>query len=83
MSDCAQVSCAEALLETIEEELTCDRLITSARKRDASIADKLVDKVLNIVRSKHGPWGDKSEQEKYVKQELGQLQLIYYVNTVQ
>lgn len=59
-----QVMCAEALLETVEEELTCDRLITSARRRDSSIASKITDKVLNIVNSKHGPWADDSTQDK-------------------
>lgn len=60
-----QVVCAEALLDTVEEELTCDRLITSARRRDSSAAKKLVDKVLNIVNSKHGPWADDSTEERY------------------
>ena len=62
----SQVQCAEALLETVEEELTCDRLITSARRRDSSIASKIIDKVLNIVNSKHGPWADKTTLERFV-----------------
>ncbi|XP_067949217.1 lipopolysaccharide-responsive and beige-like anchor protein [Watersipora subatra] len=55
-----QILCAQVALETVEEELTCDRLITSARRRDSAIASKLVDKVLNIVNSKFGPWSDDS-----------------------
>ena len=73
-----QVQCAEALLETVEEELTCDRLITSARRRDSSIASKIIDKVLNIVNSKHGPWADKSTLERYVLVVMQWLEMIRF-----
>ena len=74
----SQVQCAEALLETVEEELTCDRLITSARRRDSSIASKIIDKVLNIVNSKHGPWADKSTLERYILVMMRWLEMLRF-----
>ena len=50
--------CAKAKVERKEEEKLCDHLITSARRRDHVIANKLKDKVLNIMGNKHGCWSE-------------------------
>ena len=42
----------------------CDHLITAARRRDGVIAQKLLDKTINILSDKHGAWGDKEDQYK-------------------
>ena len=46
------------MLDRREEEKLCDHLITSAKRRDHSVATKIKDKVINILTNKHGAWGD-------------------------
>ncbi|XP_026668554.1 neurobeachin isoform X12 [Ceratina calcarata] len=49
--------CAQTLLDRREEERMCDHLITAARRRDNVIANRLLEKVRNILSNKHGAWG--------------------------
>ena len=51
-------SCAQTSLERKEEELICEHLISSARKRDYYYAVKLRDKILNLITDKQGCWFD-------------------------
>jgi hypothetical protein len=51
-------SCAQTSLERKEEEIICEHLITSARKRDYYYAIKLRDKILNLITDKQGCWFD-------------------------
>ena len=39
-----------------EEERMCDHLITAARRRDAVLAARLVDKLGTILNNPHGAW---------------------------
>ncbi|XP_060594313.1 neurobeachin-like isoform X2 [Ruditapes philippinarum] len=54
--------CAQMMLDRREEEKLCDHLITSAKRRDYSVAMKMRDKVLNILANKHGAWGEPDKQ---------------------
>ena len=54
------------MLDRREEEKLCDHLITSAKRRDYSVALKLRDKVLNILANKHGAWGEPSQQWEHL-----------------
>ncbi|XP_036367591.1 neurobeachin isoform X5 [Octopus sinensis] len=49
--------CAQTVVERKEEEKLCDHLITSAKRRDHSIANVLREKIVNILTNKHGAWG--------------------------
>ncbi|XP_037087488.1 LOW QUALITY PROTEIN: neurobeachin-like, partial [Pollicipes pollicipes] len=51
-------ACAQTVLTRQEEERMCDHLITAARRRDSVIAGRLIERVLNLVASQHGAWGD-------------------------
>ena len=51
-----QSQCAQTLLERREEEGVCDHIISAARRRDASSALRLVDRITNIIVSKQGAW---------------------------
>ena len=51
-----QTQCAQTLLERREEEGVCDHIISAARRRDASSALRLVDRITNIIVSKQGAW---------------------------
>ena len=51
-------ACAQTSLERKEEEVICEHLITSARKRDYYYAIKLRDKILNLITDKQGCWHD-------------------------
>lgn len=42
----------------------CDHLITAARRRDNVIANRLLDKVTNILSHKHGAWGYNDENRR-------------------
>ena len=44
------------MLERREEEGVCDHIISAARRRDASSALRLVDRITNIIVSKQGAW---------------------------
>lgn len=48
--------CAQTLLERREEEGVCDHIISAARRRDATSALRLVDRITNIIISKQGAW---------------------------
>lgn len=54
----SQTICAQSALNRKEEEKTCDLLITAARRRDALYANRINEKVLNILTSKHGAWSN-------------------------
>ena len=51
-----ETSCSTSLNERAEEEKMCDHLITAARRRDGVLAGKLVDKVVDVLSTKHGAW---------------------------
>jgi hypothetical protein len=55
-----QTQCAQTLLERREEEGVCDHIISAARRRDASSALRLVDRITNIIGSKQGAWASSS-----------------------
>lgn len=50
--------------ERREEEGVCDHIISAARRRDASSALRLVDRITNIIVSKQGAWASSSPGEK-------------------
>jgi hypothetical protein len=56
----SQTQCAQTLLERREEEGVCDHIISAARRRDASSALRLVDRITNIIVSKQGAWASPS-----------------------
>ncbi|XP_064482280.1 neurobeachin-like isoform X2 [Ornithodoros turicata] len=49
--------CAQTAVERKEEEMMCDHLITAARRRDSLVANRTLERVLNILTNKHGAWG--------------------------
>ena len=49
-------SCSNNQAERQEEERMCDHLITAARRRDAVLAGRLVDKLGSILNNPHGAW---------------------------
>ncbi|XKL61305.1 hypothetical protein PGB90_008362 [Kerria lacca] len=53
--------CAQTMIERRDEETMCDHLITAARRRDNVIANRLLEKVANILSHKHGAWGYNEE----------------------
>nr|CAH0107648.1 unnamed protein product [Daphnia galeata] len=55
-----ETQCAQTLLERREEEGVCDHIISAARRRDASSALRLVDRITNIIVSKQGAWASPS-----------------------
>ena len=48
------------MVERREEEGVCDHIISAARRRDASSALRLVDRITNIIVSKQGAWAPPS-----------------------
>ena len=51
-----ETSCNNNQAERQEEERMCDHLITAARRRDAVLAGRLVDKLGSILNNPHGAW---------------------------
>ena len=49
-------SCQNNQKDRQEEERMCDHLITAARRRDAVLAARLVDKLGTILNNPHGAW---------------------------
>ena len=49
--------CAQNVADRKEEEKLCDHLISAARRRDHVRANKLLEKVVNLLTSSHGAWG--------------------------
>ena len=49
-------SCNNNQADRQEEERMCDHLITAARRRDAVLAGRLVDKLGSILNNPHGAW---------------------------
>ncbi|XP_043919368.1 lipopolysaccharide-responsive and beige-like anchor protein [Protopterus annectens] len=49
--------CAQYSAEKREEEKMCDHLIRAARYRDHVTATQLIQKIINVLRDKHGAWG--------------------------
>lgn len=49
-------SCNSNLNDRHEEEKMCDHLISAARRRDAVLASRLVDKLGSILNHPHGAW---------------------------
>ncbi|XP_041358388.1 neurobeachin-like isoform X2 [Gigantopelta aegis] len=56
--------CAQTHVDQKEEEKICDHLITSAKRRDHSLAVKLRDKIINILTNRHGAWGDVNQMRR-------------------
>ncbi|OQV18752.1 Lipopolysaccharide-responsive and beige-like anchor protein [Hypsibius exemplaris] len=48
--------CAHSLHQHKENAKLCDRLITSARRRDHTFARRTVDKILTVMMDSHGTW---------------------------
>ncbi|XP_033105967.1 neurobeachin-like isoform X2 [Anneissia japonica] len=53
--------CAQNALERKDEENMCDHLITAARRRDYIYAMQALQKALDMLRTKHGAWGNPDE----------------------
>ena len=51
-----ETSCQGNQRDRQEEERMCDHLITAARRRDAVLAARLVDKLGTILNNLHGAW---------------------------
>ena len=51
-----ETSCQGNQRDRQEEERMCDHLITAARRRDAVLAARLVDKLGTILNNPHGAW---------------------------
>ena len=49
-------ACANSKNDRLEEERMCDHLITAARRRDGVLAGRLVDKVVDVLSTRHGAW---------------------------
>lgn len=49
-------------MERREEEGVCDHIISAARRRDASSALRLVDRITNIIVSKQGAWASPTNE---------------------
>ncbi|XP_065209719.1 neurobeachin isoform X2 [Planococcus citri] len=56
--------CASTMSDRRDEERMCDHLITAARRRDNVIANRLLDKVTNILSHKHGAWAYNEESRR-------------------
>jgi len=56
--------CQNSLGERKEEERMCDHLITAARRRDGVLASRLVDKVVDVLSTRHGAWSANSSPKK-------------------
>ncbi|KAM9819383.1 lipopolysaccharide-responsive and beige-like anchor protein isoform 2-T2 [Syngnathus typhle] len=52
--------CAQYSAEKRDEEKMCDHLIRAAKYRDHVMATQLIQKIVNILTDKHGPWGASS-----------------------
>lgn len=70
---CSQTQCAQTLLERREEEGVCDHIISAARRRDASSALRLVDRITNIIVSKQGAWAPSSPATNSIPLEFWRL----------
>merc|ERR1719266_2679123 len=53
-------SCTSNLSDRHEEERMCDHLISAARRRDAVLAGRLVDKLGSILSHPHGAWSSQA-----------------------
>ena len=53
-------SCNSNLTDRHEEERMCDHLISAARRRDAVLAGRLVDKLGSILSHPHGAWSSQA-----------------------
>uniref|UniRef100_A0A915IKJ0 BEACH-type PH domain-containing protein n=1 Tax=Romanomermis culicivorax TaxID=13658 RepID=A0A915IKJ0_ROMCU len=56
--------CEQTAHSRLDEENTCDMLITAARRRDNLSAYRIQDKILNILTSKHGAWSGENRDKK-------------------
>ncbi|XP_028967428.1 neurobeachin [Galendromus occidentalis] len=48
--------CGQTAAERRDEESMCDHLITAARRRDGVVAQRMIDKVYNMLTNRHGAW---------------------------
>merc|ERR1719445_2192504 len=55
-----ETSCTSNLSDRHEEERMCDHLISAARRRDAVLAGRLVDKLGSILSHPHGAWSSQA-----------------------
>eukprot|EP00095_Tigriopus_kingsejongensis_P003666 maker-scaffold11_size778918-snap-gene-3.18 protein:Tk03666 transcript:maker-scaffold11_size778918-snap-gene-3.18-mRNA-1 annotation:"PREDICTED: neurobeachin-like" len=53
--------CTNTLSDRTDEEKMCDHLITAARRRDGVLAGRLVDKVVDVLSTRHGAWSKKED----------------------
>lgn len=60
-------ACAAGMSERAEEERMCDHLITAARRRDGVLASRLVDKVVDVLGTRHGAYSAGSTPKKTSK----------------
>eukprot|EP00094_Tigriopus_californicus_P012159 TCALIF_11751-PA protein Name:"Similar to NBEA Neurobeachin (Homo sapiens)" AED:0.12 eAED:0.13 QI:0/0.04/0/0.81/1/1/22/0/1914 len=54
-------ACGNTLSDRTEEEKMCDHLITAARRRDGVLAGRLVDKVVDVLSTRHGAWSKRED----------------------
>ncbi|KAG1688833.1 Neurobeachin [Nymphon striatum] len=71
-----QSLCAQTSLDRKEEEKMCDHLITAAHRRDHAVANRLLDKAVNILTNKYGAWGKPcSNLNERLKEQFWKLDL--------
>ncbi|XP_065556860.1 neurobeachin-like isoform X3 [Artemia franciscana] len=59
--------CTTTLAERREEEGVCDQIIVAARRRDAALANRLVDRVSCLAMSRYGAWGNPKESDHSIE----------------
>lgn len=57
-------TCAASRIDRADEEKMCDHLITAARRRDAVLAGKLVDKVVDVLTTQQEAWQSATSPER-------------------
>lgn len=56
--------CGQTAAERRDEESMCDHLITAARRRDTVVAQRMIDKVHNMLTNRHGAWRDQQQMQQ-------------------
>ncbi|KRZ41724.1 putative neurobeachin -like protein [Trichinella pseudospiralis] len=65
-----EAMCAQLVVTSKEEESTCNLLISAARRRNAMISRKILDKVHVILRSEYGAWGVENRAKMFWKLDI-------------
>ncbi|KRZ11495.1 putative neurobeachin -like protein [Trichinella zimbabwensis] len=65
-----EAMCAQLVVTCKEEESTCNLLISAARRRNAMISRKILDKVHVILRSEYGAWGVENRAKMFWKLDI-------------